>query len=327
MLDGDHCADLAEIMPDWIIPNALSQSVSVVLFDRFSNHGFANALEPLRAANTFLDRPAYRWRILTLDGGPVRTSAGVTIMPDGRFDAEATGDTLILLPSYGYQDFATPALSRTLRAASRRFATLIGLDGGAWLLAAAGLLDGRRATIHFDEFDAFAERFPEVRAERSRWVDDGDRLTAAGAVTAFEMMMALIARTHGTALTLRIASLFSAPDPSAPGPLAPKGGDRRVARIVTLMENTVEQPLAMPALADLAGVNQREMEARFAAAFGATPQRVYTRIRLTAAHRLVMDTRLSVAEIAGRTGYENASAFTRAFRRSFGQTPRAVRAG
>jgi AraC family transcriptional regulator, carnitine catabolism transcriptional activator len=312
-------------MPNWIIPNARSQSISIVLFDRFSNHGFANALEPLRAANTFLDRPAYRWRILTLDGGPVRTSAGVTIVPDGRFDTTAEGDALILLPSYGYQSFATPALSRTLRTASRRFARLIGLDGGAWLLAAAGLLDGRRATIHFDEFDAFAERFPEVRAERTRWVDDGDRLTASGAVTAFEMMMALIARTHGTALTLRIASLFSAADPAAPGPLAPKGGDRRVARAVSLMEDNVEHPLALPHLADLAGCSQREMETRFAAAFGATPRRVYAQIRLTAAHRLVTDTRLSIAEVAGRTGYDNASAFTRAFRRTFGDTPRDLR--
>lgn len=312
-------------MPDWIIPNARSQSMSFVLFDRFSNHGFANALEPLRAANTFLGRPAYRWRILTLDGGPVRTSAGITVMPDGRFDATAAGDALILLPSYGYQSFATPALSRTLRAASRRFGTLIGLDGGAWLLAAAGLLDGRRSTIHFDEFDAFAERFPDVQAVRERWVDDGDRLTAAGAVTSFEMMMALIARTHGTALTLRIASLFSAPDPSAPGPLAPKGGDRRVARIVSLMEKNVEQPVTLPRLAELADCTQREMENRFAAAFGATPQRVYAQIRLTAAHRLVIDTRLSVAEIAGRTGYDDASAFTRAFRRTFGASPRTLR--
>jgi transcriptional regulator GlxA family with amidase domain len=313
-------------MPDWIIPNDRTQRVSFVLFDRFSNHGFANALEPLRAANTFLGRAAYDWRILTLDGGPVRTSAGVTILPDGRFDGTASGDALILLPSYGYRDFATAALARTLRSASKRFGVLIGLDAGAWLLASAGLLDGYRATIHFDEFDAFSERFPEVNAIRARWVDDGDRLTAAGAVTSFEMMMALIARSHGTALTLRIASLFSAPDPSAPGPLAPRGSDRRVARAVALMEDSVERPRPLPDLAAEVGCSQRDLEARFARAFGATPRQVYGHIRLTAAHRLVTETPISVAEIAGRTGYDDASAFTRAFRREFGDTPRALRA-
>ena len=312
-------------MPDWIIPNDRTQRIAFVLFDRFSNHGFANALEPLRAANTFLGRETYRWTILTLDGGPVRTSAGVTILPDGRLDATSSGDALILLPSYGYRDFATPALSRTLRAASKRFGALIGLDAGAWLMASAGLLDGYRATIHFDEFDAFSERFPEVRATRERWVDDGDRLTASGAVTAFEMMMALIARSHGTALTLRIAALFSAPDPSAPGPLAPRAGDRRVARAVARMEDTVERPLPLPVLAAEVGCSQRDLEARFRRAFGAPPRRVYAHIRLTAAHRLVTDQDLSVAEIAGRTGYDDASAFTRAFRQVFGEAPRTLR--
>ena len=193
------------------------------------------------------------------------------------------------------------------------------------MLAAAGLLDGRRATIHFDEFDAFSEQFPEVRAERARWIDDGDRLTASGAVTAFEMMMALIARTHGTALTLRIASLFSASDPSAPGPLAPRGNDRRVARAVALMEANVEYPLRLPQLAEAAGCNQRDLEVRFARVLGATPRKVYSFVRLGAAHRLVSETSLSVAEIADRTGYDDASAFTRAFRKTFGKTPRGIR--
>ena len=296
-----------------------------VLFDRFSNHGFANALEPLRAANTFLGRTAYEWKILSLDGGPVHTSAGVTILPDGKLDATAQGDVLILLPSYGYREFASPELSRTLRAASHRFGTMIAIDAGAWLLAAAGLLDGRRATIHFDEFDAFSERFPDVRSERARWVDDGDRITASGAVTAFEMMMALISRTHGTALTLRIASLFSAPDPSAQGPLTPRGGDRRVARALRLMEENVERPLVLPRIAKQAGCSLRDLEARFGRVLGATPRHVYSHIRLTAAHRLVSETTMSMAEIAARSGYENASAFTRAFRRNFGEPPRAVR--
>ena len=299
--------------------------MSFVLFNQFSNQGFANALEPLRAANTFLGRPAYEWRILTLDGQPVKTSANVTIVPDGPLDATARGDALILLPSYGYRDFATADLSRRLRAASERFSALIGLDGGAWLLAAAGLLDGRRATIHFDEFDAFSEQFPEIKAERARWVDDGDRLTASGAVTAFEMMMALIARTHGTALTLRIASLFSASDPSAPGPLAPRGNDRRVARAITEMENTVESPVSLGQLATTVGCTQRDLEQRFARAFGTTPREVYGYIRMATAHRLVTETALSIAEIADRTGYDNASAFTRAFRKCFGKAPRELR--
>jgi len=312
-------------MLDWIKQNPGVQSLDFLLFERFSNQVFANALEPLRAANTFLNRPAFRWRILTLDGAPVQSSAGVTILPDSALNAEAKGDALMLLPSYGYQRHATPALARILRAAATRYATLVGIDCGAWLLAAAGLLDHRPATIHFDEFDAFAERFPEVEARRERWIDAGDRMTAGGAVTAWEMTMALIARAHGTALTLRIAALFSAPDPAAPAPLAPRTSDRRVRAAVAEMEAAVERPRPLARIARGAGTSQRDLEARFARAFGATPRTVYRHIRLIAAHRLVTDTALSVAEIAARTGYDDASAFTRAFRQEFGTAPRGLR--
>ena len=109
-------------------------------------------------------------------------------------------------------------------------------------------------------------------------------------------------------------------------PLAPKGGDRRVARAVALMEGNVERPLSLPDLADKARCTQRDLEARFSRAFGATPRQVYAHVRLTAAHRLVTETSLSIAEIAGRTGYDDASAFTRAFRQRFGEPPRALRA-
>lgn len=309
----------------WTIPATGTAALSFVLFERFSNHVFANALEPFRAANTFLGRRAYDWRILTLDGAPVRSSAGVTMLPDGALDEAAQGAALVLLPSYGYRDFATPALSRRLRAADKRFSMLVGLDGGAWLLAAARLLDGRRATIHFDEIDEFAEAFPEVDTRRERWIDDGDRLTASGAVTAFEMMTHLIARTHGTALTLRIAALFSMPDATSPGPLEPPGGDRRIRRALALMEAHVERPLPIPEIARRAGCAQKDLERRFARAFGAPPRKVYQAIRLNAAHRLVENAGLSVSEIAARTGYDDAAAFTRAFRAAFGTSPRGLR--
>ena len=138
-------------MREWTIQNAKTARFTFVLFDEFSNQVFANALEPLRAANTFLGRNAYDWRIISLDGGAVKSSAGMVVLPDGAFDDQLSGDALILLPSYGYQEIATAKFSRQLRAAATRFQTMIGLDGGAWALAAAGLLNDLPATIHFDE--------------------------------------------------------------------------------------------------------------------------------------------------------------------------------
>ena len=105
-------------MREWTIPNTGTASFTFVLFDQFSNQVFANALEPLRAANTFLRRPAYRWQILSLDGQPVTSSAGMSVVPDGPLDSSANGSALILLPSYGYREIATTAMSRILRTAA-----------------------------------------------------------------------------------------------------------------------------------------------------------------------------------------------------------------
>ncbi len=312
-------------MRQWTRQSQETAEFTFVLFDRFSNQVFANALEPLRAANTFLSQPAYVWKIVTRDGAPVQSSAGMTVVPDGALDPTDRGAALILLPSYGYQSFATDALSRQLRAAATRYDAMIGLDGGAWLLAAAGLLDGKRATIHFDELETLAETFPQIDVVRQRWVDDGDRLTAGGAVTVFELMMNLIAHRHGAALTLRISSLFAAPDATSPGPLEPPGGDRRIRRALSEMEATIETPLTVGEIAQCAGCRQKDLERRFAKAFGAPPRKVYQRIRLNAARNLVEETSLSLSEVATRTGYDNAAAFSRAFRKTFGLSPRAAR--
>jgi len=312
-------------MRNWTIPNAGTASFTFVLFDQFSNQVFANALEPLRAANTFLRRPAYTWQILSLDGQPVTSSAGMSVIPDGPLDGTANGSALVLLPSYGYREIATTTLSRLLRIAATRFDVLIGIDGGAWALAVAGLLDGRTATIHSDEFNEFAETFPAITAKRERWIDDGDRLTSGGAVTAFEMMMHLITRTHGAALTQRIASLFAVADTKSPGPLEPPGGDRRIRRALREMEAAIEHPLPIGEISRRAGCRQKDLERRFKRSFGAPPRKVYQRIRLNAALNLVEFTTLDLAEIATRTGYNNASAFARAFRDTFGQSARALR--
>ena len=314
-------------MPEWIIPDAAPRQVALLLFPRFSMHCFANALEPLRAANGFLGRQAYRWRICTPDGEAVHSSSGVRVMPDGPL-ARMRGDSLVLLPSYGYRGFATPRMGQALRAAAGRFDRLIGLDAGAWLMAAAGLLDGRPAVIHDAEADAFAEAFPDVSVRRARFVDDGDRVTGGGAATTFDLMQHLIGRDHGAALTLQIAALFL--DGRATGGRATGGrvpADARVARALAAMEANLESPLPLAELARRAGCTRRSLEARFRGTLGATPRTVYRQVRLNAAHRMVTDSELGLAEIAGRCGYGDQSAFGRAFRRAFGLAPRALRAG
>lgn len=296
----------------------------IFLFDAFSNHCLANTVEPLRAANALADRALYEWRFWTLDGGPVQSSSGLQVSPHGRF-SDASGNTLVVMPSYGVRQIEPRTTSRALFSIAPRYTRLAGFDTGSWLLAQAGLLDGYRATIHWDELTSFAERFPEVGALRERFVIDRDRITCSGAMAAFDLIIHLIAGDHGPMLAMDVAQLFMSRDAVGPQAFQSSAGGKTVNRALALMQQNLEAPLDIPSLARAVGCTQKTLEQRMVAALQATPQAVYRHLRLTRARQLVMDTDLTIAEIAERCGYENASAMTRAFRTLFGHAPSAVR--
>ena len=299
--------------------------MDVLLFDAFSAHCLANTVEPLRAANTLAARQVYDWRFLTLDGGPAVSSSGMEVRAHGRL-GDCRGDLLVAMPSYDFLRHATVSTSRALTAAARRYDLLAGFDTGAWLLAQAGLLDGHQATIHWQELTRFAEQFPEVQAQRARHVMDGNRITCTGALAAFDTMMELIGLHHGAALRLEVAALFMAAEATdTQDPILARS--RPVARAVALMQANLETPLPIAEVARQTGRSQKDLERRMRADLGATPQAVYRRLRLIEARKLVLETVLSVSEIALRCGYDDPSALTRAFRSEFGTTPRRLRGG
>ncbi|MEP4039392.1 helix-turn-helix domain-containing protein [Pseudophaeobacter sp.] len=314
-------------MQSWVKDNAAVQQVDLLLFDDFSGHCLANTVEPLRAANTLAGRKIYAWRFLTLDGRSATSSAGMEVNPHDRL-ARCQGDMLIAMPSYRYRPLATSTTKNALRAAAKRYEVMAGFDAGAWLLAAAGLLDGLRATIHWEELVSFAEDFPQVEVLRLRHVRDGNRITCSGALAAFDLMMDLIGQTHGQALRLEVATLFMSPEatevqsPSWGAGLARSGS---VARALGLMQSNIETPLTILDIARQVGRSRKELEKRMKAQLGATPQAIYRRLRLMQARKLVLETDLSVAEITLRAGYEDPSAMTRAYRQEFGVTPRQMR--
>ncbi|WP_372611454.1 GlxA family transcriptional regulator [Aquicoccus sp.] len=310
-------------MQTWLKPHAAMQQVDIVLFDHFSALCLANTVEPMRAANMLAGRGLYRWRFLTVTGASATSSSGMRVEADGAL-AGHRGDMLIAMPSYHYAAHAVPPTLRALRAAAGRYDMLAGFDTGSWLLAAAGLLDGYRATIHWEEMSRFEEAFPEVEAQRQRHVTDRGRLTCSGAQAAFDLMAALIGARHGHALRIELEALFMNADTAAPGDL-PRPRGRTVARAVALMQANLETPLTIAAIARQLGRSRRSLETRMSQELGAGPQVVYKRLRLLKARKLVLETDLAVAEIALRSGYQDPAAMTRAFRTEFGQTPRQMR--
>ncbi len=304
-----------------------TRSVSVLLFPGFSNLCLANAIEPLRAANALARKPLYAWSYLGIEAGAHMSSSQLPVTPETTLARAERADFLLVMPSYGYRAFASDRVARSLRAAAPRFGTLAGLDTGSLILAAAGLLDGYRATSHWDVLTEFEENYPEVDVVRDRFVIDRDRASCGGATTTLDLMLELIRRHHGALLSLDVAALFmhGEADP-ARSPLLRLPSDRMVRAAAAVMRRHVEEPIPIAAVARELGVSQRKLEAHFASAAGRSPRRVYGAIRLWEAHRLAEQTVLPMAEIAGRVGYKDASAMTRAFRAEFGAPPLQVRA-
>ena len=213
-----------------------------------------------------------------------------------------------------------------LRAARKRFHLLAGLDTGSWLLAAAGLLNGRRATIHWDELTAFSEAFPDVEATEERVVIGSDVASCGGATTTLELMLQLIERDHGAMLSLEVAALFmhGERDPAF-DPTIRQSDDQIVKAAAAIMRRNLEAPLRISEIAGALNLSQRALEARFKRSKMISPAKFYQMIRLSEARRLTEQTTLSISEIADRSGYESAAAMTRAYKSLFGAPPSAQR--
>lgn len=294
-----------------------------LLFERFSNLCLANCLEPMRAANGFLPGPAYRWRFATLDGGPVRTSSGLPVLPDSALVGTGPIDRLFVMASYDHLRHDNPTTRRALARAGQRAGQVIGLDAGAWLMAGAGLLTDRRATIHWDLAEAFAERFLDVTVVQEPHLQDGDRVTCAGAMAAFDMTRAMIRADLGPSIALDVDGLFLSERPAPQS--QPRRGDPLVTRATALMRAQLESPLSQDDLARALGTTPRTLARRCQAALDLTPGALYRHLRLSAARQLVESSLLPVSEVALRCGYDDAAAFSRAFRLRFGMSPQSLR--
>ncbi|MFQ5467556.1 MAG: GlxA family transcriptional regulator, partial [Kiloniellaceae bacterium] len=294
----------------------------------------ASVIEPLRAANRILGRRLYRWRLVTPDGASVTTTSGISISADGAFVPAARAAPLVVVASYNWERSANASLKRRLRQAGRTRAAIIGVEAGAWLLAAAGLLDGRKATTHWEDFDDFARRYPDVDLVRGRYAIDDQRITTGGALPTLDLMLELIRRRQGYSLALEVSKLFIY-DPAGARELRfhpPSIGhlrtlDARVASAVRIMEDTIDSPLPLARLAGRVGLTARRLQSLFHACLGVGPHTHYLALRLNCARRLVIETRMSMIEIATAAGFNSPSAFSRCYRAHYGESPRATRDG
>lgn len=306
--------------------------VTLLLFPGLSLLSLAATLDPMRGANRVLGRPAFRWKLVSMDGAMPTASCGLPIPVEGAFDAGARQDVLLLVAAFEASRFATPPILKAIRAGAKRAAATGGIESGSWLMGFAGLLDGRRATTHWEDLEDFAARFPETDVQPDRFVIDEPVFTTGGATPALDCMLALIRARHGYSTALDVASLYIYEEVRTGSDVQPivslgriRQHEPRVADAIRMMETHIDRPLTIAAIARRVGVSTRGLETLFVKTVNVSPGAYYVTLRLKAARRLVLDTNLPIADIAERTGFSAIASLSRAFRRQFGAPPSAAR--
>jgi len=291
----------------------------------------ASTVEPLRAANRQAGRTVFDWRFVSVDGISPITSSGIAWPVSGKHDPSSRCDVLAIIAGFGAPQMTDRKLIAHIYRAARNARLVIGIESGAWLLARAGLLDEHRAATHWEDFEEFAAAFPSVDLRPDRYVIDRRFVTTSGASPTFDMMVDLVRRELGLPAALDVATSFVHDDLRAAGDaqvnatLGDARHDPRLVRSIRIMETHVEAPVSIAAIAKRVSMSARGLEQLFSRQLGQTPGAYFLSLRLAAARRLVNDTRLSMTDIATRTGFSSESAFSRAFSRQFGLSPSASR--
>ncbi|MFK7755164.1 MAG: GlxA family transcriptional regulator [Sedimentitalea sp.] len=299
-----------------------------VLLDNFTMLSFASAMESLRIANRMASAPVYTWKLLGEGGGDVTCSAGTTFKVDGDLGDLGRDDTMIICSGIDVQAATTKKLLGWIRREARKGLVIGGLCTAAFTLAKAGLLDGKKATIHWENADSFTEEFDEVELTKSVFVVDGNRMTTAGGTSSIDLMLKLIADDHGEDMANAVAdqliysSIRTDQDtqrlsvPTRIGVRHPK-----LSQVIQMMENNIEEPISPSILARDVGMSTRQLERLFRRYLNRSPKRYYMELRLQKARNLLMQTDMSVINVALACGFASPSHFSKCYRAHYDTTP------
>lgn len=289
---------------------------------------FTAAIEPLRVANRMEGRAVYRWSTLSVDGKPVTASNGTLVQVDGKLAEGEAVDAVVVCAGVNAYDHLDGDVARQLRRLSRRDCLIGSVCSGSIVLADAGLLDGRRCTGHWEDLETLAENYPALDVTKSIFEIDGSRFTCSGGTTPLDLMIHFISLDFGRELAARVADQMlhhSARASTEPQRLAlsERTGVRnpRLLDVIAAMEANLENPLALPELAEGAGLSLRQLERLFGAELGTKPGHYYRDLRLQRARQLVQHTGMSMMQIAVATGFSSATHFARAYRAAQGLSP------
>jgi transcriptional regulator GlxA family with amidase domain len=307
--------------------------VAVVVFEGVELFELAAAIDVFGTEAASADgRPLYRVSVC----GPspeVTTAAGFTMQVPNGLDAASAADTVVVVPSDSPERHVPAAVLDALRAASGEGKRVLSLCTGAFVLAAAGLLDGHAATTHWSECADLARLYPRVRVEpKALYVDEGNLLTSAGSAASLDLCLHVVQRDYGTEIANRVARDLVVPLHRPGGqaqyietPLPAVGEADLFSEALTWLREHLDEPVTVSDLARRATMSPRTFARRFQASTGTTPLQWILAERVSLAQRLLETTDLPVDAVAGKSGFGTADNLRKHFARAVRTTPQAYR--
>lgn len=316
------------------------RSLVFFLVPEFSMLPFSAAIETLRIANRMLGYDAYSWRLCSTDGEKVVSSSGIAIevnssLADERkyLGGESRPSMVLVCSGVQVENFYNKSVNAWLREVYNRGVAVGSLCTGAHVLAAAGLLTGKRCAIHWENLPGFAEAYPQAEVYADLYEIDSNIYTCAGGTASLDMMLNLIDQDFGENLVNRVCEQALTDRVRGPHdrqrlPLRARLGvqNSKVLSIIELMESNLSEPLSLLEIADSADLSRRQIERLFRQEMGRSPARYYLEIRLDRARHLLVQSSMPVVEVAVACGFVSASHFSKCYRELYNRSPQQERA-
>lgn len=305
----------------------MTREFAFCLCPGFSLFNVGSALDVLRHANRFAAREFYRWTLLGERDGAVVDSNGISLATDSRLDSQASPDIAFAVAGFDASRIRQPRIGAWLVRQARAGCAIGGISNGVFLLAATGLLNQYRATIHWEEFESFCLLYPQVRTRYQRFVVDRNRISCAGGSATLDLFIEIARQDLGNEIALKISRQMLLQEQSIvpPGTGSGRSVGRHysppVQRALDLIEACAGEPIGVNELAARIGISRRDLLRLFRRELNNTPSRILAERRLDRARSLILNTRLPMSSIADSVGFSSQSHLTASYHREFGITP------
>ncbi|MEG6507631.1 GlxA family transcriptional regulator [Methyloligella sp. 2.7D] len=311
---------------------ASARRIGFLTLDEFPTVALSCAIEVLRAANQVVGRSEYQWSIVTAGGETVRSSDGAMRATAVSYAEAAPLDLLLVCGGSNIADAVDEPLITLLRQMADDAVILGGLCSGAYALVKAGLLDGYQCALQWDDMVGLRQAHAGTVFLDRLSVIDRDRISCAGGIAPIELMLSLVGKQLGAEIAGNIAARLGASQQSRPAN-AIDGAHRpplnteqqRLARVVALMEDNLEEPLSATELAEQAGLSLRQVQRVFQLTVGVPLSAYYLRLRLKRARERVLHGTESLTQIAVAFGFASPAHFSRSYKACFGRSPSSER--